>query len=112
MYTVSDADGHCQSFADVGVSCSVSISLMKVYTVSDVDGHCQLSADVGVQCQRFRGTSIGVGGRADTCKKLPDGFEFSYILLFFYLSLPYTNTCTSGSIIYCSLNPSTGLACT
>ena len=69
---------------------------MKVYTVSDVDGHCQLSADVGVQCrcftdvgvhcQCFRGTSTGVGGRADTCKKLPDGFEFSSILLFFYLT--------------------------
>ena len=74
-----------------------------MYIVSDVDGHCQLSADVGhcvqchcfdvghcVQCHCFRDTSTGVGGRADTCKKLPDGFEFSSILLFFYLSLPYT----------------------
>ena len=61
-----------------------------MYTVSDVDVHCQLSADVDVQCKCFRGTSTGVGGRADTCKKLPDGFEFSSILSFFYLSLPYT----------------------
>ena len=77
-----------------------------------LDGHCQLSLlMVGVQCQCFRDTSTGVGGRADTCKKLPDGFGFSSILLFFYFSLPYTNTCTSDSIIYCSL-PSTGLAFT
>ena len=64
MYT--DVGVQCQCFTDVGVHC-------------DVDVHSQLSADVGVQCQCFRGTSTGFGGRADTCKKLPDGFEFSSI---------------------------------
>ena len=81
-------------------------------TVSDVGGHCQLSADVGYNVSVAEAPLPGLVEEQTPARNYQmDLNSVPFCYSFILLSLPYTNTCTSDSSIYCSL-PSTGLACT